>query len=75
MTKIICYCKNISEETIKEAISKGAKTLKDIQKLTSACTGNNCKERNPLSKCCSIEINLMLGNNTSNESSLCCCCI
>ena len=75
MNKIICYCKNVSEKTILEAISKGAKTLKDIQKITGACTGNNCAELNPTGKCCSEEINKML-NLASNNDSCCCsgCC-
>ena len=74
MTKVICYCKNVSEETIKEAITKGAKTLKDIQDMTGACIGNRCKELNPTGKCCSVEINSMLSNNKSDEGVKCCCC-
>ncbi|MCF6357785.1 MAG: (2Fe-2S)-binding protein [Draconibacterium sp.] len=57
MDNIICYCKNITEVEIKDAISKGATTLKDIQKQTRACTGNQCAELNPSGKCCSADIN------------------
>ncbi len=57
MDNIICYCKNITEVEIKDAISKGATTLKDIQKQTGACTGNQCAELNPSGKCCSADIN------------------
>ena len=74
MDKTICYCKNTTEETIKEAIANGAKTLKEIQENTGACTGNQCKELNPSGKCCSVEINMMLGNNVTKETRSCSCC-
>jgi len=74
MAKIICYCKNVSEETIKEAINRGAKTLMDIQEMTGACTGNRCEELNPTGKCCSVEINSILSNTQLGEGLKCCCC-
>ena len=40
MSKIICYCKNVTIHEIELAIVKGAKTLVDIQTITGACTGN-----------------------------------
>lgn len=51
MKKLICYCNKVSEQEIKDAIVKGAKTLKDIQELTNACTGG---------KCCSTDIKVLL---------------
>ena len=72
MSKIICYCKTVTGKEIKDAMSKGAKTLKDIQVATGACTGNKCSELNPSGKCCSDDIKLLLNN--SNTSSTCCCC-
>lgn len=60
MDEIICYCKQITKSEIEKAISEGAKTLKDIQEMTGACTGNQCKELNPSGKCCLFEINAML---------------
>lgn len=71
MSKIICYCKNISELEIKTAISNGAKTLKDIQKQTGACTGNSCATLNPTGKCCSGAINALL--KTQDTASKCGC--
>ena len=70
--KTICYCKTVTGKEIKDAMSKGAKTLKDIQVATGACTGNKCSELNPSGKCCSDDIKLLLNN--SNTSSTCCCC-
>jgi len=61
--KIICYCKHITQKEIEDAIKQGAKMLTDIQQITGACTGNQCKELNPSGKCCSGDINLLLKNN------------
>ncbi len=75
MEKIICYCKNVLESEIKSVISQGAKTLKDIQLATSACTGNSCEELNPKGICCSEDINDILkaeDKPTGGCSSSCC---
>ncbi|OQX99339.1 MAG: hypothetical protein B6I20_10075 [Bacteroidetes bacterium 4572_117] len=72
MSKIICYCKNISENEISEAINRGAKTLKDIQDMTGACTGNDCEKLNPSGKCCAGDISMIL--NTGKGSTGCSCC-
>ena len=60
MNEIICHCKQITKSEIEKVISEGAKTLKDVQEITGACTGNECKEMNPSGKCCSSDINAML---------------
>ena len=70
-SEIICYCKNVSRQTIETAIKNGAKTLKDIQKITGACTGNQCKELNPKGVCCSSDIIPMLPEKKKQCS---CCC-
>ena len=56
----ICFCKGISREAIVRSIRKGARTLKDIQAATGACTGNRCKELNLKGTCCSADINRLL---------------
>lgn len=61
--KIICYCKHVSQKKIESTIKQGAKTLSDIQKITGACTGNQCKVLNPSGKCCSGDINQLLKND------------
>lgn len=53
-------------------MANGAKTLKDIQEATGACTGHKCSELNPTGKCCSGDINAML--KTSDGPATCCCC-
>ena len=73
MEEIICFCKNISKAGIETAILKGAKTLRDIQDSTGACTGNHCKELNPNGRCCSIEIATMLNNKKNGHKPGCCC--
>jgi hypothetical protein len=74
MEELICYCKNISKTEIETAILKGAKTLKDIQNATGACTGNWCKELNPNKRCCSVEILTILNNNKDGEPKHCAFC-
>jgi NAD(P)H-nitrite reductase large subunit len=54
--KIICHCRNVTQNEIEIAIQMGAKTLSEIQKITGACTGNQCKVFNPSGKCCSGDI-------------------
>ena len=74
MNEIICYCRNVSKLEIESAILNGAKTLKDVQEITGACTGNQCKELNPSGRCCSTEIKEMLKDNTGNQPNHCSCC-
>ncbi len=74
MSKIICYCKNVIVDEIEQAIVNGAKTIGDIQTITGACTGNKCKELNPLGRCCSEDINAMLNDNNPKADSHCSCC-
>jgi len=74
MNELICYCKNITKGEVDNAILNGAKTLKDIQSMTGACTGNQCKELNPLGVCCSNEINGLLNKSVSKNSNSCSCC-
>lgn len=73
MDEIICYCKQVTKSEIEKAITDGAKTLKDIQEITGACTGNQCKEMNPSGKCCATEINAMLPAPTLKRVSTCGC--
>jgi bacterioferritin-associated ferredoxin len=69
--EIICYCKQVTKREVELAIQNGAKTLKDIQEITGACTGNQCKEMNPKGICCSVDILPMLPQAPIKCS---CCC-
>jgi len=73
MDQIICYCKQVIKSEIEKTISDGAKTLKDIQKITGACTGNDSKEMKPSGKCCSSDINAMLATPKFKMASTCGC--
>jgi len=72
--KIICYCLRVTEQEIVQAIRNGARTLKDIQKATNACTGNPCKQLNPSGKCCSRELLEIIKRETGTEPKNNCCC-
>ena len=54
--ELICYCKQVTKVEVINAISRGAKTLKEVKEVTTACTGNQCKELNPKGVCCSGDI-------------------
>ena len=46
-----------------------------IKKKTNACTGNECKEKNPSSKCCSKDIKKLIEVYTTTvDNSSCDCC-
>lgn len=71
----VCYCIGVTESEIVQAIRDGARTLKDIQRMTKACTGNQCKEKNPKGQCCSADILALIKRETGTApSAKCCCC-
>ena len=52
--KYICYCNQVTEQQIIDAVLVGgAKTIKDIIKITGAMKNAKCVINNPLGKCCS----------------------
>jgi len=71
MDELICYCKKITKKEVVKAIHQGAKTLKDVQQMTTACTGNQCKDLNPKGICCSGDIKELLPK--SPDTCSCCC--
>ena len=60
---IICYCSKVTRGQIYDAISKGAKTLDDIRRITGACTIGKCKELSPRKRCCSPDIMKILNQH------------
>jgi len=57
---LICYCIEVDKKEIMSSIQNGASSLKEIRETTGACTGSECKTRNPNKRCCSKEINQLL---------------
>ena len=49
MINVVCFCKNVSEETIVEAIRNGATSVEAVKEATSAtdgaCRGARCKSK------------------------------
>jgi len=73
--KIICYCKQVSEDTIVRAVRNGASDLATIKKRTGACTGSQCKELNPKGRCCSGDIEEIIRRETKVDlKPTCSCC-
>ncbi len=55
--KYICYCARVTEDQIIDAVvSKGAKSFKEVVKITGAMKNCRCEENNPFGKCCSPQI-------------------
>jgi len=52
----VCYCSDVDLTTIKKAVKDGARSITDIQRMTCACTGNECEELNPSGGCCATDI-------------------
>ncbi len=63
---LICYCLEVDKGTIVQAIRNGAVTLKAIKEATTACTGNECAEKNPNKRCCSKEIKQLIQLEAEN---------
>ena len=61
---IVCYCIEIDEKTIVEAIENGADTLSKVKETTKACTGDECAVKNPSGKCCSKDIKELIKRYT-----------
>ena len=36
--KVVCFCKNVSEKTVIQAIQQGAASLEMVRETTGACT-------------------------------------
>lgn len=45
--EMICYCSSVTRGQIIDALEHGAKNLKDIRRMTGACTLARCKELSP----------------------------
>lgn len=48
----ICYCSNLTEEEILNAVKNGCQTIDDVQKYTNKNITGKCQTENPLGKCC-----------------------
>jgi NAD(P)H-nitrite reductase large subunit len=74
-TDLICYCIEIDKRTIVESVQQGNITLKSIKNDTKACTGNECKEKNPSKVCCSKDIKELIKiYSNSEDKETCNCC-
>lgn len=73
--EMICYCIGVNKKSIIDSIKKGNITLQSIKDDTKACTGNECKEKNPNKRCCSKEIKELIKIYAKeDDNSTCSCC-
>jgi bacterioferritin-associated ferredoxin len=64
----VCYCNNVTEEDIKNAIVlNGARTVKEVIKITGAMQNSNCAVNNPKGVCCYSDI-VKTFNQFKNEN-------
>lgn len=52
----VCYCNHVTENDIKDAILKGAKTVQEVIQATGAMKNSNCAVNNPKGTCCHSDI-------------------
>lgn len=74
---IVCYCRNVSKQQIRQVIEIGAKTVADITRLTDAGKGNQCLQLNPQKRCCHPDIEQILklysdGSDQKHNTQSCC---
>lgn len=48
----VCYCANITESDICNAVIHGCKTIQDVRIYLSKLECGMCKDKNPTQKCC-----------------------
>ncbi|TLX71129.1 NAD(P)H-nitrite reductase [Labilibacter sediminis] len=72
---IICYCRQVSRETIEKAIKNGAKSIEDIRWSTEACKDNKCADKHPNGKGCEHQVKQMIiAHHGDIQGPKCSCC-
>lgn len=54
--KYVCYCNQVTENDIKDAITQGAKNVQEVIQITGAMKNSNCAVNNPKGTCCYSDI-------------------
>lgn len=62
LDETVCWCSNVSKQSILDAIQNGARSMADIRRVTDACTVGRCQELSPRGRCCSKEIMALLAD-------------
>jgi len=70
----VCYCIEVDKKTIVNSIKGGNIILQSIKDDTDACTGNECKDKNPSGKCCSKDIKELIKAYTKQDDNTSCAC-
>lgn len=51
--RLLCYCKQVTEEDVVKAIANGASSFEEVRQATGIGGGGHCKVTNPAGRCCS----------------------
>lgn len=71
--KYACYCSKVTEEQVIDAVLKhGAKTIKDVNRITGSMKKPDCQKNNPMGVCCHkiIQEAINKGLATNRDDSL-----
>jgi hypothetical protein len=58
--ELVCYCREVPKATVVAAIARGAASIDEIAKETTACTGHWCERVNPNGRCCCTQLEALL---------------
>ncbi len=72
--EILCYCIEVSTQTVIDAIKAGHTSLKEIKAETAACTGSECATKNPSGICCSKDIKALIVLYSGVSDTISCHC-
>jgi NAD(P)H-nitrite reductase large subunit len=58
--EIVCYCRNVTKQTIVRAIAAGADTVETVGQRTGAGTGKECETKHPEKHCCLPDVQALI---------------
>ena len=55
--EIVCHCAGITRGEIFRAVMLGARSIKDVRRITGKMEEGDCEQKNPQGVCCHPEFN------------------
>jgi len=68
--EIVCWCSQVTKQTLLAAIRNGATDMRAIRAKTQACTLGLCKDLSPRRRCCSPDIQKLIDNVSREEKNV-----
>lgn len=57
---VVCYCNQVTKDTIVSAITAGVNCVESVGYVTGAGTGTHCQQLHPEGRCCKTDIATLL---------------